>query len=132
MAKLISCSTLPKGEHQISLAIKEKPEFGLPYFCRIRECTQYGDSLEDYKRIMMRDNAGDYACGWLFGDTKSGEIMLLELGLHQVGCERTKNGVFYGSNGVHDDRLRDAETKDGGYTISRQVLGRGICVWHIY
>ena len=122
---LMGCETTIAG-------FKEKPEFGLPYFCRIRECMQYGDSLDDYKRIMMRENAGDYACGWLFGDTKSGEIMLLELGLHHVGCERTKNGVFYGSNGVHDDRLREAETKGVGmYDINTSVGARNLRLAHL-
>jgi hypothetical protein len=122
---LMGCETTIAG-------FKEKPEFGLPYFCRIRECMQYGNSLDDYKRIMMRDNAGDYACGWLFGDTKSGEIMLLELGLHHIGCERTKNGVFYGSNGVHDDRLREAETKGVGlYDIKTSVGARNLRLAHL-
>jgi hypothetical protein len=117
---LMGCETTIGG-------FTEKPEFGLPYFCRIRECMQYGNSLDDYKRIMMLDNAGDYACGWLFGDMKTGEIMLLELGLHHFGCERTKNGVFYGSNGVHNDRLREAETKDGGiYDIETSVGARNL------
>lgn len=117
---LMGCETTISG-------FQEKPEFGLPYFCRIRECMQYGNSLDDYKRIMMRENAGDYACSWLFGDTKTGEIMLLELGLHHVGCERTKNGVFYGSNGVHDDRLRDAETKGVGmYDVKTSVGARNL------
>jgi len=117
---LMGCETTISG-------FTEKPEFGLPYFCRIRECMQYGDSLDDYKRIMLKDNAGDYACGWLFGDTKTGEIMILELGLHHFGCERTKNGVFYGSNGVHNDKLREAETKDGGiYDIKTSVGARNL------
>jgi hypothetical protein len=114
---IIGCETTIAG-------FTEKPEFGIPYFCRIRECMQYGDSLDDYKRIMMRENAGDYACGWLFGDTKTGEIMLLELGLHHFGCERTNNGVFYGSNGVHDYQLREAETKaEGGIHDLKSSVG---------
>ena len=122
---LIGCETTIGG-------FTEKPVFGLPYFCRIRECMQYGDSLDDYKRIMMLDNAGDYACGWLFGDTRSGEIMILELGLHHIGCERTKNGVFYGSNGVHNDKLREAETKDGGmYDIKTSVGARNLRLAHL-
>jgi hypothetical protein len=122
---MIGCETTIAG-------FTEKPEFGVPYFCRIRECMQYGDSLDDYKRIMMRENAGDYACGWLFGDIRTGEIMLLELGKHRVGCERTKSGVFYGSNGVHDDRLREAETEAVGmYDIKTSVGARNVRLAHL-
>ena len=122
---MIGCETTIAG-------FQPKPQFGIPYFCRIRECMQYGDSLDDYKRIMMRDNAGDYACGWLFGDIRSGEIMLLELGKHHVGCQRTKKGVFYGSNGVHDDRLREKETKDVGmYDVVTSVGARNVRLAHL-
>lgn len=80
-----------------------------PYFCRIRECMQYANSLDDCERIMSTGNAGDYACGWLFGDVNSGEIMLLEVA-KTVASRRTKSGVFYGSNFAHDATIRRTQT----------------------
>jgi hypothetical protein len=109
-----------------------KPDFGLPYFCRIRECMQYGNSLDDYKKIMMLDNAGDYASSWLFGDLNTGEIMRLELGLHHFGCERTKNGVYFGSNGVVSDQLRHEEApKNEIHDIKSSVGARNARLSHL-
>lgn len=73
-------------------------EADVPYFCRIRRAMQYANTLDEYHSIMVRNNLGDYPCGWLLGDANTGEIMLLELGKHNVTTKRTKNGVFYGVN----------------------------------
>lgn len=92
--------------------INYKPVFGVPYFCRIREAIQYGDSLNQCSKIMLKENAGDYACSWLFGDLRTGEIMLLELGLKEHNMEKKKNGVFYGMNSAIGEKLRKTETDD--------------------
>jgi len=89
-----------------------KPKFGTPYFCRIRQAMQYGNSLDDYVKIMMDKNAGDYACSWLLGDIKQNEIMLFELGLKEKYIQTTKNGVFYGMNSAISEHLRKNETND--------------------
>ena len=57
--------------------INYKPKFGSPFFCRIRQAMQYGDTLDDYVKIMVSNNAGDYACSWLLGNIKTNEIMLI-------------------------------------------------------
>jgi len=88
------------------------PTFGIPYFARIRECMQYGNSLDQYVEIMQRENAGDYASCWQFGDLNTGEILLLELGKEEVNVERTRNGIFYGMNTVLDPKIREKETND--------------------
>lgn len=88
------------------------PEFGLPYFCRIRQAMQYGKTLDDYTRIMLEKNAGDYACSWLLGDYNTNEIMLFEIGLKHHAIQRTKDGVYYGMNTVLDNTLREQETSD--------------------
>jgi hypothetical protein len=92
--------------------INYKPQFGTPYFCRIRQAMQYGNNLDDYVNIMMEQNAGDYACSWLLGDIKHNEIMLFELGLKEKNIQRTKNGVFYGMNSAIGEDLRKHETND--------------------
>jgi hypothetical protein len=82
-----------------------------PYFCRIRAAMQYGQSLDDYIKFMTVDNMGDYACTWLFGDTKTGEIARLELGVYDYSIRKTKNGYFTSANSV--DIIRGEITDDG-------------------
>jgi hypothetical protein len=90
--------------------INYKPVFGSPYFCRIRQVMQYANSLDDCVNIMSENNAGDYACSWLFGDIKSNEIMLFELGLKTYNIQKTKNGVFYCMNTPISFKIRNLET----------------------
>lgn len=106
------CSTGIVGCETTISGINYVPDFGTPFFCRIREAMQYGKTLDDYVKIMLKHNAGDYACSWLFGDINTNEIMLFELGLKNHSVQRTKNGLFYGMNSVMDDNFRKKETND--------------------
>lgn len=92
--------------------INYKPVFGSPFFCRIRETIQYAKNLNECVELMTKNNAGDYACSWLFGDINTGEIMLYEMGLKIQNIKRTKNGAFYGMNSAIDFQLRSMETTD--------------------
>lgn len=83
-----------------------------PIFCRIRKCMQYGDTLDDYIEILLANNSGDYACTWLFGSIKTKEIVSLELGLKYHNLQRTKDGVFIGTNTAYDARIRNLECSD--------------------
>ena len=89
-----------------------KPQFGAPYFCRIRQVMQYANNLADCASIMQTDNAGDYACSWLFGDINTNNIMLCEIGYNRVHIEETNNGVYYGANSAIDYELRSIDTTD--------------------
>ena len=113
--------------------INYKPDFGTPYFCRIREVMQYADSFDDCIRIMRHKNAGDYACSWLFGDTRNNEIMLFELGLRTFHVDRKKNGVFYGMNSAIGESLRLKETYnlDNLSDISTSSGSRNIRLNHL-
>lgn len=113
---IVGCETTIYG-------IKYKPKFGSPYFCRIRDCMQYRDSLDEYADTMLLSNAGDYACSWLFGDTRTGEIMLCELGLSRHNVQKTKNGAFYGMNSAIDDSLRRLETTDTFHDTIQHSIG---------
>jgi len=95
--------------------INYRPRFGLPFFTRIRHAVQYGKTLDDCAKIMLHKNAGDYACSWLFGDTNTQEIMLLEMGLNVHNLQRTFNGAFYGMNSAISTELRTKETDDVDY-----------------
>jgi len=90
------------------------PDFekGVPYFFRIRKAMETGKTLDDYVSIMMDQNAGDYACSWLFGDINSGEIMRFELGKETHGIDRTVDGLFYGMNSAFTPELAKKETND--------------------
>lgn len=99
--------------------INYKPDFSgkkTPYFCRVRQAMQYADSLDEFAEIMQKGNAGDYACSWLLGHTRSEgrgqEIMLFELGLKTVNIERKTNGLFYGMNSAISPEIREKETTD--------------------
>ena len=50
---------------------------GKPEFARARKALQYGESIDDFVRIMLDGNNGGYANDWLIGDNKTGEIALL-------------------------------------------------------
>ena len=105
--------------------ITYKPVYGVPYYCRIRDCMQYCNTLDEYANAMLHENAGDYACSWLFGNTQSGEIMLCEIGLKHHNIQKTKNGFFYGMNSAIDPVLRMKETDDTGIDdISRSTGAR--------
>lgn len=84
-----------------------------PICCRIRECMQYGRTLEEYAERLQKRNSGDYACSWMFGDIRGKpRIMRVELGLNYVNVETTRNGVFIGFNSTYDERIRNIECTD--------------------
>ena len=101
--------------------IAYKPE--MPISCRIRNAMQYGNTLEDYERMLLDGNSGDYANSWLFGDTNKNEIMRIELGLRFHNTERTKNGYFIGFNAPYDPRIRNLECVHTGMDDIRRHQG---------
>ena len=94
-----------------------------PYFCRIRQAMQYGTTLKQYADIMTNNNAGDYACSWLFGDIRTQEIMLCELGLQETNVQTTRDGVYWGMNSAMSSILRDQETDDQEFYDMRTSSG---------
>lgn len=105
--------------------INYKPIFGSPFFCRMRKAMQYGNSFDQYKDIMLKQNAGDYACSWLLGNTNTNEIALFEIGLKEHSIKKTFNGVYYGMNSSIDNHFRTTETIDNDiYNISTTTGSR--------
>lgn len=94
-----------------------------PISCRIRQAMQYGNTLDDYTKILLHENSGDYANSWLFGDTNTNEILRLELGLKYHNIERTKNGYFIGFNAPYDPRIRNLECINTGFDDIRRHQG---------
>jgi hypothetical protein len=98
-------------------------ENNYPIAFRIRKAMQYGNNLDDYVKILLEENSGDYANSWLFGDTNTNEILRLELGLKYHNTERTKNGYFIGFNAAYDPRIRNKECSDSGFDDVRRHQG---------
>ena len=105
-----------------------------PICCRIRECMQYGKTLEEYAERLQKRNSGDYACSWMFGDTRPGggrggpRIMRVELGLNYVNVETTRDGFFVGFNSTYDERIRNIECSGAlsSKAASRDATGAGM------
>jgi len=95
----------------------------IPISCRIRNAMQYGKKLDDYEKMLLDGNSGDYANSWLFGDTNTNEIMRIELGLRFHNTERTKNGYFIGFNAPYDARIRNLECVNTGMDDIRRHQG---------
>jgi len=98
-------------------------ENNAPISCRIRQAMQYGNSLDDYVNILLKNNSGDYANSWLFGNIHTNEILRIELGLKYHLVERTKNGYFIGFNAAYDPRIRNLECVDSGFDDIRRHQG---------
>lgn len=94
-----------------------------PIGYRIRTAMQYGNTLDEYCEILLKENSGDYACSWLFGDTNTNEILRIELGLKYHNIERTKNGFFIGFNAPYDERIRNLEVSNSGFYDIRRHQG---------
>src|SRR5208337_4637650 len=78
---------------------------GKAEFVRARKALQYAGSIDEYTKIMLDGNNGGYANDWLLGDSKTGEIAQLELGLKAYKLWRTKDGVLAGSNWARDPKV---------------------------
>ena len=94
-----------------------------PICCRIRYAMQYGNTLDDYVEHLTKNNSGDYASTWYFGDTNTNEIMRIELGLKYTPVERKKDGYFIGFNAAYDPRIRNLESVNSGYDDIRRHQG---------
>ena len=94
-----------------------------PIGYRIRKAMQYGNTLDEYCEILLKENSGDYANSWLFGDINSNEILRIELGLNFHNIERTKNGYFIGFNAPYDERIRNFEVVNSGFYDIRRHQG---------
>jgi hypothetical protein len=98
-----------------------------PIGYRIRQAMQYGNTLDEYVDILLKENSGDYANSWLFGDINTNEILRIELGLKYNNIERTKNGYFIGFNAPYDPQIRNLECNNSGmYDIRRHQGARQV------
>ena len=94
-----------------------------PIGYRIRKAMQYGKTLDDYVDFLLKENSGDYANSWLFGDINTNEILRIELGLKYHNIERTSNGYFIGFNAAYDPQIRNLECNNSGFYDIRRHQG---------
>ena len=81
---------------------------------RIRRVVQYGDSIDEAVRILKEANNGLYSNEWLFGDVKTNEIAMFELGTRESKLWRSGNdewpggtkGFYWGCNNAKDPAVR--------------------------
>jgi hypothetical protein len=111
------------GENDAGMMIAEttiigfegwNPE-GKPEFMRSRKALQYAGSIDEYAALIKEGNNGGYANDWLIGDSKTGEIGYLELGLKNTPLWRTKDGYFISSNFARDPEVLKFDTPTFDY-----------------
>jgi outer membrane protein assembly factor BamB len=77
---------------------------GLTLAVRSRKAAQYSRSIDEVLHHLREDNNGVWTAAWLIGDTKTGEIARLDLGLYASGLWRTTNGFYWSANNImHED-----------------------------
>jgi hypothetical protein len=99
---------------------------GIPEFARMRRATQDASDLDAWCALMKQGNTGGYANAWLLGDTRTGEVARLELGLKYIGFERTRDGFFTGSNLAENVKLLRWETTSKETDISQSSVARRV------
>ena len=98
-------------------------ETQIPEFFRARRAAQYASSLKEFIDYIWEGNNGGYANTWLVGDTKTNEIMRLELGLKFYKDDYTMDGYFAGFNAPLDPRIRNFECENSGFADIRRHQG---------
>jgi len=79
---------------------------GISISVRSRLAIQYSDSIDDVIKYLKNGNNGLYACEWLIGDTKTGEIASIELALYNTPVKRTYDGFYWSCNYPHDPKVQ--------------------------
>lgn len=99
---------------------------GKPEFVRARKAMQYGDSIDNYVKIMLDGNNGGYANDWLLADRKTGEIARFELGLRHTKVWKTTDGYFVGSNFASDPEVLKDETTFDSSNLAASANARHV------
>jgi outer membrane protein assembly factor BamB len=102
---------------------------GLPFAIRTRTAAQYSNNIDDAINYLMSQNDGIWTTVLLFGDTKTGEIARLDLGLYKSKIWRTTDGYHFSANNLMDVSVR-AETN--GFGIKGFILKLLGLPGHVY
>jgi len=79
---------------------------GLSLAIRTRMAAQYSNSVDDVIYYLKHNQDGIWTSVWLIGDTKTGEITRLDLGLYSSMIWRTKNGFYWAANNAMAPNVR--------------------------
>jgi len=79
---------------------------GVPLAVRSRMAAQYGGNIDEVISYLLKGNDGVWTAVWLIGDTKTGEIARMDLGLYNHGVWRTHDGFYWSANNIMDARVR--------------------------
>ena len=94
----------------------------IPVGVRARKAIQYSDNLDDVKQILVEGNNGLYPCDWVMGDTKTGEIASLELGLYNHAWAKKDNGFLWSASNAKDDKVRWGLWSIFGFGIIGRII----------
>jgi len=97
---------------------------GTPEFIRSRYACQYANNIEEWKGCMVENNNGGYACSWLLGDINTNEVARIEMGLKNIGFQKTDNGYFSGYNIATNLKIRNQECSGTSYSDIRKSGSR--------
>lgn len=79
---------------------------GYPMAIRYRNAIQYSDNIDEVLYHLMNGNDGIWTAVYLIGDTKTGEIARLDLGLYTYQVWRTFNGYYWSANNLKSEYVR--------------------------
>lgn len=79
---------------------------GYPMAIRTRMAAQYSSSIDDVLNYLIYKNDGIWTAVYLIGDTKTGEIARLDLGLYKYEVWRSFNGFYWSANNAMSKAVR--------------------------
>ncbi len=87
----------------------------VPSFVRLRKAVQYADSIDEFKDIMLENSNGAYCGDYLIGDSRTGEVAVLELGGKKWAIARTNNGFLASCNYPWDPEVAEEMGETQGW-----------------
>jgi len=99
---------------------------GLSLAVRTRKAIQYSNSIDDVIYTLRHNSNGVWPAVWLIGDTKTGEIARLDLGLYRYKVWRTRDGFYWSANNLMDEKVRAEQLR-----LAAIYQGRLFQLFHI-
>lgn len=88
----------------------------VPSFVRLRKAIQNADSIDEFKDIMLENTNGAYCGDYLIGDSKTGEVAVLELGGKKWVIARTTDGFLPSCNYPWDPEIAEEMGEEQGWS----------------
>jgi outer membrane protein assembly factor BamB len=97
---------------------------GYPMSIRTRMTAQYSSSVDEAIDYLLYKNDGVWTAAYLIGDTKTGEIARLDLGLYKYEVWRTFNGFYWTANNLMSKAVRAEATGLGLQGFVLKVINK--------